>query len=67
LHASVDEIKSKVAKGAEIEDLVKKGKFFSDNIFDLLESARIPADQIESILPDDLWPLPKYSEMLFIM
>ena len=67
LHTSVDEIKSKVAKGAEIEDLVKKGKFFSDNIFDLLESARIPADQIESILPDDLWPLPKYSEMLFIM
>jgi glutamine synthetase len=24
------------------------------------------ADQIEAILPDDLWPLPTYREMLFI-
>ena len=24
------------------------------------------ADQIEVILPDDLWPLPTYREMLFI-
>ena len=24
------------------------------------------ADQIEVILPDDLWPLPTYQEMLFM-
>ena len=24
------------------------------------------ADQLEKVVPDDLWPLPKYSEMLFI-
>ena len=29
-------------------------------------SLRETADQIEVILPDDLWPLPKYREMLFI-
>jgi glutamine synthetase len=27
---------------------------------------RVVADQLEKIVPDDLWPLPKYSEMLFI-
>jgi glutamine synthetase type III len=26
----------------------------------------LTADQIEVILPDDLWPLPTYREMLFI-
>ena len=24
------------------------------------------ADQLERIVPDSLWPLPKYSEILFI-
>jgi glutamine synthetase len=27
---------------------------------------RETADQMEMILPDDLWPLPTYREMLFI-
>jgi len=27
---------------------------------------RETADQLEMILPDDLWPLPTYREMLFI-
>ena len=67
LNKGIAEIRKKVAKGEEIGDLVKKGKFFSDNIFDLLEATRIPADQLETLLPDELWPLPKYSEMLFIM
>jgi glutamine synthetase len=24
------------------------------------------ADQLERVIPDSLWPLPKYSEILFI-
>src|SRR5690606_24922296 len=31
-----------------------------------LEGVREPADKLERIVADDLWPLPKYSEMLFI-
>jgi glutamine synthetase len=27
---------------------------------------REAADKLEKIVPDDLWPLPKYAEMLFI-
>ena len=27
---------------------------------------RDAADKLEKIVPDDLWPLPKYAEMLFI-
>ncbi len=61
------EIRNKVAEAEEIEDLSKKAKFMADNVADLLQSARIPADELEALIPDDLWPLPKYSEMLFIM
>jgi glutamine synthetase len=31
-----------------------------------MAAVRETADQLEMILPDDLWPLPTYREMLFI-
>jgi glutamine synthetase len=31
-----------------------------------MERVRVAADKLEKIVPDDLWPLPKYAEMLFI-
>jgi glutamine synthetase len=31
-----------------------------------MAGVRDVADQLERIVADDLWPLPKYSEMLFI-
>ena len=30
------------------------------------EDVRDVADRLEKLVADDLWPLPKYSEMLFI-
>ena len=32
-----------------------------------MASVREPVDALESIVEDGLWPLPKYSEMLFVM
>jgi glutamine synthetase len=29
-------------------------------------AVRDPADQLEKIVADDLWPLPKYAEILFV-
>ncbi len=37
-----------------------------DNQLARMSEVRKVADQLEKIVPDDLWPLPKYSEMLFI-
>jgi glutamine synthetase len=31
-----------------------------------MEAVRLAADGLEKIVADDLWPLPKYSEILFI-
>ena len=31
-----------------------------------MQAVRDVADQLEKIVPDDLWPLPKYAEILFI-
>ena len=31
-----------------------------------MAAVRSPADVLEALVADDLWPLPKYAEMLFI-
>jgi glutamine synthetase len=31
-----------------------------------MEAVRTAADTLERVVADDLWPLPKYSEILFV-
>ena len=61
------EIAEALHKAEKIDGLSKKAKFIADVLTGLLETVRVPADELELIVPDALWPLPKYSEMLFIM
>jgi glutamine synthetase len=35
-------------------------------VVDAMNNVRAVADRLEKIIPDDTWPLPKYSEVLFI-
>jgi glutamine synthetase len=37
-----------------------------DNVIPAMEAVREVADQLEMVVADDLWPLPKYSEILFV-
>ena len=37
-----------------------------DTAIPAMDAVREVADKLEKIVADDLWPLPKYSEMLFI-
>jgi glutamine synthetase len=32
-----------------------------------MATVRVPADELESLIADDLWPLPTYQEMLFVL
>ena len=47
-------------------DLRAEVGHFHDDVIPAMTALRETADQIEVILPDDLWPLPTYREMLFI-
>jgi glutamine synthetase len=67
LVAGCKELKSRVEEAEKVEALSAKAKYFSDYVAELLTSVREPADALEELVPDDLWPMPKYSEMLFIM
>ncbi len=40
--------------------------FLADTVRGLMDEVRVHADELEGKVADDLWPLPKYQEMLFI-
>ncbi len=47
-------------------DALKHAVFMRDKVLTAMSDVRVVADQLERIVADDLWPLPKYSEILFI-
>ena len=72
LKASTDELlkRMKVLEKANsshpaVEGL-KEAEYMRDKVIPAMDKTRETADQLERLVADDLWPLPKYSEMLFI-
>ena len=47
-------------------DIVAEADYMRDGVLPAIEGVREVADKLERIVADDLWPLPKYSEMLFV-
>ncbi|MCC6571336.1 MAG: hypothetical protein IT274_06915, partial [Chitinophagales bacterium] len=43
----------------------KQAAVYSDKVKPMMDEIREIADNLEGIVDDDLWPLPKYREMLF--
>jgi glutamine synthetase len=48
------------------EGSLEHATYMRDTVLAALENVRGIADRLEKIVADDLWPLPRYSEMLFI-
>jgi glutamine synthetase len=44
----------------------KHAKYFRDKVVPAMEALREAGDELECLVPHDLWPLPTYREMLFI-
>ncbi len=70
--AEVDAMMSAVAKLSEAmekEDFASTEEhmqFCANDIRSLMDEVRAHADKLETEVSDELWPLPKYQEMLFI-
>jgi glutamine synthetase len=48
------------------EDPLEWAVYMRDTVIPAMNNVRDVADRLERIVADDLWPLPRYSEMLFI-
>ena len=47
-------------------DVTSEAKHFYDEVVPAMNGVREIADQLETIVADDIWPLPTYREMLFV-
>jgi glutamine synthetase len=48
------------------DDVLKHAEYVRDEVVPAMGAVREAADRLEKVVADDLWPLPKYSEILFI-
>ncbi len=62
---AIHELERVNAEHPEVEG-IEHACYMRDAVFPAMEAARAVADRLERIVADDLWPLPKYAEMLFI-
>ncbi|HEX4464801.1 MAG TPA: glutamine synthetase III [Solirubrobacterales bacterium] len=65
LSASLDGLEKANAEPTELEGL-ELALFARDEQLTKSGAVREAADKLEKVVADDLWPLPKYEEMLFI-
>jgi glutamine synthetase len=55
-----------LAENQPHDDLLAHAKYMHDRVVGAMAEVRELADRLEKTVADDLWPLPKYSEILFI-
>jgi glutamine synthetase len=58
-------LESANADHPEVEG-IEHAIYMRDTVLPAMSAVRDTADELERIVADDLWPLPKYAEMLFI-
>jgi glutamine synthetase len=55
-----------LAENQPHDDILEHARYMRDNVIPAMAAVRAVADRLEKVVADDLWPLPKYSEILFI-
>lgn len=52
-------------KANRLEDISQRAKVYSKEVLELMGVVRKYADNLEMLVDDEIWPLPKYRELLF--
>ena len=52
-------------KANRIENIAERAKVYSYEVKTMMEKVRDSADNLEMLIDDEMWPLPKYRELLF--
>ena len=64
---AIADLEAKAAKGDSYEEALDHANYYRDELLPAMGEVRVLADQLEGIVADELWPLPKYREMLMLM
>ncbi|CAB4438394.1 unnamed protein product [Rhizophagus irregularis] len=65
LQKYIDSITTMIKEVGKIDDPYKQAEYTEKNLLPIMEEIRIKVDNLEELISDKLWPLPKYNELLF--
>ena len=65
LSDAIDQLEHAQHSAHESTDVHDEARVFVDRVIPAQLELRAAADELETLVPDDLWPLPKYRELLF--
>ena len=65
ISVDVEELVEARKRANKIENIAERAKVYSHSVKDMMEKVRDSADHLEMIVDDEMWPLPKYRELLF--
>ena len=63
--ADVEALVEARKKANRIADISERAKVYSRDVKDMMDKVRVSADNLEMLIDDEMWPLPKYRELLF--
>jgi glutamine synthetase len=66
LQLHINKLEKAQSHHADGSDAYGHAKHMREHVFPALNNVRTAADKLETLVADDLWPLPTYREMLFI-
>ncbi len=56
-----------VQGAADLADAYESGVYYRDTVFTAMQDLRFYGDKLETLVDAELWPLPTYAEMLFLI
>lgn len=63
--ADVEALVEARKKANRIADISERAKVYSRDVKEMMDKVRVSADNLEMLVDDEMWPLPKYRELLF--
>ena len=67
LRAALVDLRSRLAGDAAGSDALDEATHAQEGLLPAMAAVRAAADLLEGVVADDLWPLPTYQEMLYIL
>ena len=65
LQVKTEEMRQARKVANDIEDTADQAKAYCDKVFSCFDEIRYNVDKLEILIDNELWPVPKYREMLF--
>lgn len=64
---NLDKLEKTLNEALRIEDALERARAFRDQVVPRMDEVRDVCDELERLVPGDLWPLPTYGELLFTL